>query len=344
MSDTNWINAKPDPRAEEWAKTYLDLAHPRLGSVVTFATDDFFAPKERLIEPAAPIFVPGKYDDHGKWMDGWESRRKRTPGHDWCVVKLGAPGRIHRIDIDTSFFTGNYPPEAMIEAWSRLETPDPQSDEGWEPFVPRMALKGDGHNLVEIEDIRVVRYLRLHIYPDGGVARLRVFGEIFKDWGAVDPNESVDLASQVNGGTALAWNDAHYGMPANMLAPGRGKNMGDGWETARRRGRGNDWAIIRLGHAGTVERVVVDTAHFKGNYPDRCALRAALLPADADLATVVTSSADWPVLLPDVKLGADQLHEFKSELKKVGPVNHARLDIFPDGGISRLRLFGKKTV
>jgi allantoicase len=342
-----WIAAMSDPEVEALARRLVDLAHPRLGTQVTFATDDFFAPKERLIDPAPPIFMPGKYDDHGKWMDGWESRRKRTPGHDCCVIRLGAPGRIRAVDIDTSFFTGNYPPEAMLEASGHDGSPKdgpgdgPGDDLAWHAIVPRRPLEGDRHNLAMVADEGIWRWLRLHIYPDGGVARLRIFGEIHKDWSRVAPDEEIDLAALVNGGVGLAWSDAHYGLPANMLAPGRGRDMGDGWETARRRGPGNDWAVLRLGHPGRITRAVVDTAHFKGNYPDRCALRAARLEREPEPATLGETSAEWPLLLPETRLAADSEQVFAGDLADLGAVSHVRLDIFPDGGVSRLRLFGR---
>lgn len=333
-----FVTAPPAPEAEALLKRTIDLAHPRLGTQVTFATDDFFADKSRLISPEAPVFYPDRFDDHGKWMDGWESRRKRGPGHDFCVVRLGQRGRIHAVDIDTSFFTGNFPPEAMLEA---ADTPGEPGEGDWTMIVPRTGLRGDAHTVVETSSERAFRWLRLHIYPDGGVARLRVYGRVEKDWSQVSPDETLDLAALENGGTAIAWNDAHYGAPANMLAPGRAPVMSDGWETARRRRPGNDWCVLRLGTAGVIERVRVDTRHFKGNYPDRFALRAARLAVDPSPAEIEAASAAWPLLLPETKLAADAVAEFDAGGSR-GAVTHVRLDIFPDGGISRLRLFGRK--
>ncbi len=339
MSAEQFIAAKSDPAAEELARRWIDLAHPRMGTEVTFATDDFFAPRERLISPDPPIFVPGKYDDHGKWMDGWESRRKRTPGHDWCQIRLGQRGRIRAFDIDTSFFTGNYAPEAMIEAWDGEGDPPDKAD--WTTLVERRKLCGDSHHVVELDGERSWTHLRLHMFPDGGIARLRVFGEVDVDWSAVDPNAEIDLVSILNGGTAIAWNDAHYGSPANMLAPGRGANMGDGWETARRRVPGNDWSVLRLGHPGRIVRVLIDTCHFKGNYPDRFSLQAAMVEGDWGREAIGNQSEFWPTLLDETKLGADAEHEIVEGIADLGPISHVRLNIYPDGGISRLRLFGR---
>ncbi|WP_026379752.1 allantoicase [Afifella pfennigii] len=333
-----FIPSKPSPEAEALAVRYIDLAHPRLGSKVTQVSDEFFAPRERLIDPKPPVFLPDVYDENGKWMDGWETRRRRAPGHDFAVLRLGTRGRIRALDIDTSFFTGNFPPEATIEAATVEEEP---GEADWQALVPPMRLAGDSHHIVAVDDPRAFRWLRLCISPDGGIARLRVFGEVAMDWAAVSPDEEIDLAALVHGGRALCWSDAHYGHPSNMLAPGRGANMGDGWETARRRGPGNDFAVIALGAPGSVARVEIDTAHFKGNYPDRAALRAALLTEAPDPELLAAQSARWPVLMAEEKLGPDAVHRLE-RLAELGPVSHVRFDIFPDGGVSRLRLIGRK--
>ncbi|WAP69706.1 allantoicase [Jiella pelagia] len=271
-------------------------------------------------------------------MDGWESRRKRTPGHDHAIVRLGQRGTVAAIDVETSFFTGNYPPEAMIEA---ADTPEEPSEADWITIVSRSALKGDSHNLFAIDHARPVRWLKLHIFPDGGIARLRVYGTIEKDWGLVSPDETIDLAAMENGGTAVAWNDAHYGHPANMLAPGRAPVMADGWETARRRVAGNDWCVLKLGTAGRIERIAVDTNHFKGNFPDRFSLRAGRLGDEATLEAIDAASRTWPAIVEEAKLKADHVEKFAAAPLSE-PATHVRLDIFPDGGVSRLRLYGKK--
>ena len=311
---------------------WIQLEQPRFGTRVNYASDEFFAAKERVIDPAPPVFIDDKYDDHGKWMDGWESRRKRIEGHDYCVIRLGVPGIIHGFDIDTSFFTGNYPPEASIEACvSDADVPE----DGWVEILGRTDLSGDSHHYLEVDDERVWTHVRLHIYPDGGIARLRIYGEVKADFEGVDG--FVDLAAVENGGRAIACSDEHYGSMHNLNVPGRGVNMGDGWETARRRGPGNDWVIVALATPGVIERAEVDTAHFKGNYPDRVSLDACLVDNDA-LAT--PDSASWRSLLPETKLKMDQQHYFEN-LEALGDVSHVRMSIYPDGGVSRLRLFGR---
>ena len=335
----NPIAARPSPEAEELARLYIDLAQPRLGTEVVFASDDFFAPKERMIDPKPPVFVPGRYDENGKWMDGWESRRKREAGHDFAILRLGRPGRIRALDIDTSHFTGNFPPAASVETtYSEDRIPGTNAD--WREIVPATTLSGDSHHVIGVTGESIASHIRLNIFPDGGIARLRVFGEVAMDWSAHDSSQDVDLASMLVGGRAVAWSDAHYGAPNNILAPGRGVDMGDGWETRRRREPGNDWIIVALAHPGDVTRVTIDTAHFKGNFPAAASLQGAMA-AGGTAEALVPESMFWPVLLPEKKLEADKELIFDIPESDLGPVSHVRLNIVPDGGISRLRLFGR---
>jgi allantoicase len=314
-------------------REWIQLEQPRLGTRVTFATDEFFAAKERLIEPTEPVFIDDKYDDHGKWMDGWESRRKRTPGHDYCVIRLGIPGAIHGFDVDTRHFTGNYPPHVSIEACrSDVDCPS----EGWTELVSKTELQGDSQQYVVVQNDSVWTHLRVNIFPDGGIARLRIYGEIRPE--APGADEMIDLFALESGGRAIACSDEHYGSMHNLNVKGRGVNMGDGWETARRRGPGNDWVIVALARPGAIENVEVDTAHFKGNYPDRVSLEAALFDSSAD---ALVADEQWQVLLPEQKLTMDKQHYFGKELRDVGRISHVRMSIYPDGGISRLRLHGR---
>lgn len=326
------MSSKTDNPFHEWIR----LEQPRLGTRVVFASDDFFAPKERLIAPTDPVFVADRYDDHGKWMDGWESRRKRDEGHDFCTIRLGTPGVIHGFDIDTSHFTGNFPPAASIDACSS-DSEVPGEDEAWHELLPRVDLAGDSHHFRSVSSDSAVTHLRLNIYPDGGIARLRIYGEVRSDAKQISPGDELDLVALGNGGRALCCSDEHFGSMHNLNIAERGANMGDGWETARRRGQGNDWVVLALALPGTIERVELDTAHFKGNFPDRAEIRAARISTAEDIGS---ESELWPVLLPETKLEADKVHQFTDSLEGVGTVTHVRLNIFPDGGVSRLRLFG----
>jgi allantoicase len=328
----------PDPNAPEFTRRCVNLADPRLGACAVVASDEFFAPKDRMLNPDPPIFIPGKYDDHGKWMDGWETRRRREPGHDWCIIKLARPGAIQGVDLDTTHFTGNYPPAASIDA-CRLDDGDPDATTEWVEVVPPTTLQGNRHHYVEVDSSRAFSHVRVNLYPDGGLARLRVYGQPRASWHGAGENVLADLAAMVNGAYVVAANDQHFGLASSLLLPGRGVNMGDGWETRRRREPGNDWCIIALARPGVIHGVEVDTAHFKGNYPDRCSLQAAAVTAGTD-RSIVTQAMFWPVLLPEQKLQMDRQHHFEAEVVPLGVVTHVRFNIFPDGGVSRLRLWG----
>jgi allantoicase len=316
-----------------------ELAAERLGGEVLSCSDDFFAPKENLIKPGRGIFIADKYTDRGKWMDGWESRRKRTPGHDWCIVKLATSGKIYGVDIDTNHFLGNHPPYASIEACTNYDE-DFNSDNGeWKEILPKSPLQPGSQNFYEIKDHDIYTHLRLNIFPDGGVARLKVYGDVYRDWRKVSEIEIVDLAAAENGGKAILCNDMFFSHMDNLLMPGRGVNMGDGWETKRNRTPGNrDWVIVRLAHKGVIQKVLIDTCHFKGNYPDSFILEGCTIEKkdEANFPDNVT----WEVIVPRAKLHADKEHFFEDEIKNFQAFTHVRLSIFPDGGISRMRLFG----
>ena len=316
-----------------------DLAAERLGGLVIAANDDFFAPKENLVRASRPEWREGEYTDRGKWMDGWETRRRRTPGHDWAIVRLGLPGIVRGVVIDTSFFTGNYPEQASIEAAAVDGSPSVDQmlsdDIGWRTLLKKSPLKGDSTNAFAITSKgESVTHLRLSIFPDGGVARLRVHGEVVPDKDVFKPDREVDLAALKNGGFVVSCSDMHYGNRQNLILPGRSTHMGDGWETKRRRGPGHDWVIVRLARRGVIERVELDTDHFKGNAPGKCMLEYA----DAD-ASFNARSARWNSLVPETPLEAHQQHRWANLSPR--PATHVRLNIYPDGGVARLRLFGR---
>jgi allantoicase len=317
-----------------------DLASARVGGRAVAANDEFFAPRSNLIKPEPAIFVPGKFTTRGKWMDGWESRRRRTAGHDWCAVLLGIRGVIRGVDVDTTHFSGNHPSHCSIDAIDsrRPLTAAVLAAEGppWQRVLAASPLRGDAHNLFGVQDGQPWTHVRLNIVPDGGVARLRVYGEAEVDWQAVArAGRSVDLASIRHGGLVLGASDMHFGARDNMIMPGRAKNMGDGWETRRRRGPGHDWAIVRLGTAGTLTRVEIDTNHFKGNYPESASLDGCFEPAAALDGLRHTA---WREILPRTPLRPHHRHVLTPEPSV--PVSHVRLNIFPDGGVSRLRVHG----
>jgi allantoicase len=322
----------------ELLKRYINVADARLGAEALYATDEFFAAKERMLQPTEPEWRAGVHDDHGKWMDGWESRRRRDQGHDYCVVRLAAPSTLAALDINTRFFTGNYPPYASVQA-CRIEA-KPDATTAWIELLRRSALQGDQPNYFELQSADSWTHLKLNIYPDGGVARFRAYGSVYRDWDHVIGPEPIDLAAALNGGLAIGCNDEHYGSMGNLLLPGRGTSMADGWETRRRREPGHDWVILRLGHRGRIQQVEIDTAHYKGNYPHQVSIQGGLLCADRD-ADLSSQCLYWPVLLEPQYLRADSVHRFGAELRDLGPISHVRVNIHPDGGLSRVRMFGQ---
>lgn len=322
----------------------IDLASEKLGGAVIVANDDFFAPKENLLKASSPIFVDGKYTDRGKWMDGWESRRRRTPGFDWCIIRLGLPGIILGVIVDTSFFRGNYPEHCSLEATTIDGLPTEEEltadSVNWVQLLPQLPLAGDSQNSFPIEYDQRVTHLRFKIYPDGGVARLRVYGEVAPDWDKLRRvGGYVDLAAVENGALVLSCSDMFFGHRHNLIMPGRAINMSDGWETKRRRGPGHDWVIIKLAAPGQLHQVEIDTSHFKGNFPESCSLEACNAEGlEADNLTDI--SVPWNNVLARTKLQAHTRHYFDQELLDAGIVSHLRFNIFPDGGVSRLRVYG----
>lgn len=327
-----------DPDAPAFTRRHVNLADARLGAQALIASDDFFADRQRMLNPEPAQFIAGKYDENGKWMDGWESRRKRGPGHDWCIVRLARPGRLVGVDLDTSHFTGNFPPSASIEGRdSQHAEPTPEGD--WFPLLAAVNLAGNRHHYFALDTARRVTHVRVNLYPDGGLARLRLYGIPEFD-PSPDSEGLVDLVSALNGGTVVAANNEHFGLASAMLLPGRGVNMGDGWETRRRREPGHDWCVLALARPGVIEAIEVDTCHFKGNFPERCSIHAALV-AGGTPESLVTQSMFWAPLLPEQKLKADHQHHYRREILAHTTISHARFNMHPDGGVSRLRLRGR---
>jgi allantoicase len=318
-----------EPSTQRWEQL-PDLAARRYGGSVLWANDEFFAERENLIKAGNPVFQTYTFGPKGQVYDGWETRRRRSPGHDQVVVRLGMPGRIQGIVVDTAFFTGNYPPFASVEACNVREILTADELTGWEMIVPKSPLAGDTRNLFEVTDSRRFTHVRLTIYPDGGVARLRVHGSPIPD-----PRflflDRMDLAALENGAEVLDCSNKFYSSPNNLIAPGQATVMGEGWETARRRDGGNDWVLLRLATEGTPYLVELDTTHFKGNAPGAARVQVA------------HDDGEWMDIVPRQRLLPDTRHRFLMEDIEVKPVTQARLDVYPDGGMARMRLYGKAT-
>eukprot|EP00039_Didymoeca_costata_P005372 m.81030 g.81030 ORF g.81030 m.81030 type:complete len:384 (+) comp12789_c0_seq2:104-1255(+) len=366
--------------APDWTNG-TNLASEQLGAKVLFATDEWFAAAKNAIQEAEPVWKEGLFTKEGKWMDGWESRRRRNPGHDWCIIKLGIPGRILGIVVDTCYFTGNFVPRVSVQA---ALDPDESVLPHYESFRGQEASKEQRDTIKKLEsnqwqtivnmtnlgpgtpDTRLTylkvdtppgqrfSHVRINTFPDGGIARIKVFGETLPPPPeALLRLKNIDLLGLENGGKSVAWSCLHYGHPNNLIRPGRGVNMGDGWETARHLDRppklqinkqgyvdfnGTEWCILKLGVPGQVDHVIVDTCHFKGNYPESFLLESCFLPGTAEQGL---SRVQWETLVPRSRLTADNIHTFEVKRQQV---THVRLTIYPDGGVSRLRIIGNPLV
>lgn len=307
-----------------------DLASRAVGGSVVWANDELFAERENLITPAEAEYRPHTFGHKGQVYDGWETRRRREPGSDSAVVRLGMPGVVRGVVVDTAWFKGNYPPFASVEGAHAPGYPSPDELTGWEPLVPKSPLGGDRKHYFDVDVERRYTHVRLTIHPDGGVARLRVHGSPVPDPTLLVPG-ALDLAALENGAAIAGCSNDFFGRPGNLISPGNAASMGEGWETARRREEGNEWVEITLAAPGVVHLAELDTTHFKGNAPGWASVRGRDVRKDPD---------EWFDLLPLTRLQPDTRHRFRVE----GPeATHARLDIHPDGGMARMRLFGSLT-
>lgn len=328
-------------------KTYfVDLASERVGGETLSCSDDFFAEMENLLKSGRGIFIDDKYTERGKWMDGWESRRSygRDNGRefDWCIIRLGISGVIRGFDIDTNYFRGNAPQTVSVEACVSSQQPDVNTV--WHTILDKSEVAAHSQNIFEISNEKSWTHVRLNMFPDGGIARFRVYGEADVNWDNFVEGELIDLASIKNGAKALLVSDMFFSDKNNLIMPGRGKDMGDGWETKRRRDPGPDWSIVKLAALGGIEKVIIDTCHFKGNFPDTFMLQG--INTNNDDFTDANAELDWQTIIPQTKLYAHREHLFISEIKaeKLQQFSHVKLSIYPDGGISRMRIFGKPSL
>ena len=316
----------------------IDFAQPRLGSKVIFKTDDFFASAKRIISPFPPVFKEGLFDKNGKWMDGWESRRKRTSGHDYLIIKLGKAGSIKKVNIDTSYFNGNQP--SMVSLEGCYSKSNNFKSFKWKNLISKKKIKANSHHLFSSSSKAICTHVKLNIFPDGGIARLRLYGNISKKNDSLR-NKKINLASLLDGATVIACNNEHFGKAENILAPGKAKNMGDGWETRRRRDKGFDWLILNSLKGEKIDKIEISTHHFKGNYPSHFSLQAAYIPNIRSSYAIVKNSNKWKFLLNKKNLSANKNHVFRNKLMKNNKINFIKINIFPDGGISRFKIFGK---
>jgi allantoicase len=311
-----------------------DLAARHLGAGVVAASDDAFGPKELLLSPGPVSFTPGTFDHKGEVVDGWETRRRRTPGYDWAIVRLGLPGVIRTVDVDTTSFAGNAPSTCRIEACGADGYPGPQQLADWRTIVPRTPLVPDAHTVLTVDDPRRWTHVRLCVEPDGGIGRLRVEGEPIPDPRFYD-GVTVDLVGQEIGGRVLSTTDEFYSSPEALLRPDRARTMGEGWETRRRRDGRHDTVMFKLGVAGVPQLVELDTSHFVFNASAHAEVWFCCAPGDP-----AETELAWEPLLERVALQPDTRHLFRVDGRAA---THLRLDVYPDGGMARVRVLGALT-
>ena len=319
-------------------KNTVNLAETKFGSKVIYKTDEFFGAANRILSAGKPIFKDGVYDNHGKWMDGWETRRKRKYGHDFLIIKLGRPGKIFNVDIDTSYFSGNQPSQASLQACYSKKKPTKKTI--WKTILNKKKLGPNRNHNFKINNHSTFNFIKLNIFPDGGVARIKINGNV--DLERINlSGKNVNLCSILNGSTIVGCNNEHFGRAENVLSPGTGVNMGDGWETRRSRGKNFDWIIIKFGKPGIINKLEIDTHHFKGNYPDSLTIQAALVPNKLNTKKILKNSKNWKIFIKKTKLMPHKKHLLKNNDNKKNKVNCLKINIYPDGGISRIRAFGK---
>ncbi|XP_064630581.1 probable inactive allantoicase [Lineus longissimus] len=380
-NSSKYVNALPhssgltfaaSSKTEPWFTNLNDLMSEKVGGKVIFATDDRYGVAENILQASEPEWKEGVFTEHGKWVDGWSTARNEDPdGRHWCVVELGVPGLIRGIDVDTLYFSGNFAEKVSIQA-ARLNKSFPargghvggsKSDEddwsiaafeseNWASLVPRSDLKPgyptSSHNYFEVDWEEMWTHIRLNLFPDGGIARLRVYGQAKKDWTKAQNDELVNLVAMENGGICVSYSSACSGHARNVIAPGDATAMEEGWVTSSTGlpsgdscGPVSEWAVFKLGHPGVIDKVEVDTSYFKGNFPDSYKIDGCLITNRKDEKTLLhdPSQMSWRAVLPVKKLSADNLHVYLN-LPQQEVISHVRLAVVPNGGISRLRLWG----
>ncbi|ODV86444.1 hypothetical protein CANARDRAFT_27655 [[Candida] arabinofermentans NRRL YB-2248] len=321
---------------EKIVQRYTDIIGEKLGGQVLAFSDEWFAAAENLIKPKAPIRDATRFTHSGAWYDGWETRRHNTAESDWVVFKMGvSSASLIGCEVDTAFFNGNHAPAISVEA-TTLSDDSQYASADWDEIIPKIECgPSQKHFFVRADGVTEKKYthVRIQMYPDGGIARFRLYGEVHAVI-PLDVETVIDTASAVNGGVCVDFSDQHFGSADNLLLPGRGHDMSDGWETKRSRTPGHiDYATIRLGFKTNVSKVVVDTAHFRGNFPQYVTVEGASINPGESLET-----AKWETVVEKTKMGPDAIHEF--ELKEKKPSTHVKITLYPDGGVKRFRVFG----
>ncbi|KAI9511165.1 Allantoicase [Russula earlei] len=358
MSSKTFLSENP---SQNPFTTQTELSSASLGGSILSTSDEFFAQAFHLLLREPAKCLKGQFGPNGALFDGWESRR-HNPGCDWVIIKLGTTGTINGFDIDTSHFNGNEAPEASVQILHITEGEEPPeaNDLRWTEVLPKVPLQPSARHFFTVPETQAVNCVKLNIHPDGGVARFRVYGNVTPIH-PKSPSDLFDMAHVFAGGRVVFTSDQHFGVGSNLILPGRGKDMSDGWETKRSRQPGHkDWAIVKLGAAGHLSHIVIDTANFKGNFPQYCEVHAINSNLDipphpmsrtppstcypsSEKVAPTTKEDEWTLVLPQVQLGPHREHYFQLENAGNGTFTHVRMTILPDGGVKRLRVFGNKT-
>lgn len=252
------------------------------------------------------------------------------------------------MEIDTAFFDGNHAEAIAVQGVSIIGDGADQKVENlkheeWQK-EEQLGMRECGpsrRQAWKVQEGSEITHVRLCMYPDGGIARFRLYGEAIPVY-PEDKNEELELSAAVMGGVAVSCSDEHFGKRGNLLLPGRGVDMGDGWETKRSREKSHeDWVVVRLGARGVVKRIVVDTMHFRGNYPKGVRVEGV----DAVGEEIVEGGdGKWEEICGIQQgLEPDMEREFRDkEVQREKVCTYVKLTISPDGGVKRFRVFGTR--
>lgn len=343
-------------KVDELSTTSVELSSAALGGKVLGCSDEWFADASNLVKPHAAESLKGQFGPKGALYDGWETRR-HNPTHDWALLRLGPSGggRITGFDIDTTTFSGNEAPAVAVYGLYLEDGMPSVDDERWEQLLPRVPCGPLGHHVYAYSDPAGTRKKYTHVLlvmiPDGGISRFRVYGVVAPapvghgvgECVDMTRGNTLDLAHVLNGGRVVYTNDQHFGQGANILLPGRGENMGDGWETKRSRVANHyDWAVVKLAEPGVPETIEIDTIHFLGNFPESIAVDGCNYDGNVPAEHGDLQSRLWEPIVKRTQVGPGKQHYFAAEAGARKVFTHVRVVMFPDGGIKRFRLIGRR--
>lgn len=318
---------------------YTDVVGEKIGGSIINFSDEWFAAAENLIKPKPPIRDATRFVYSGAWYDGWETRRHNTDDADWVTIKFGvSSAKIIATEIDTAFFNGNHAPAITVEC-THLKEGESLEHATWDLVIDKTECGPSQRHFFKRSSItdKPYTHARLKQYPDGGIARFRLYGEVIPNLDAIKANSIIDLASVEFGGVAVKCSDQHFGSADNLLLPGRGHDMSDGWETKRSREPGHvDWVIIKLGAKTKINEIVIDTAHFRGNFPQKISVHGL----STDELVPLYTDKKWTSIIEPTKTTADKEHYFTELIRNEQAYTHILLTIIPDGGVKRVKVFG----